>query len=584
MESGADFAQQLGDAARTCGTLTPSQVTGIGRLALVGHQYMTMLVKKAIGSARGAPLLVSYAADGTPLLTKHQVKEQGPGGSSVLRSGHAAHELLMQTLFCRRLDAQGQAHTIAICHAPVPLTNGKSALAQYAVGRLFVPDLRLLGHRGIQICHFAFDRACFSSLGKIWKQHHQQKAAGSGLGGDPMASSTMLDLTTWVVATPCAVHDTHNSLKWSMFLYCQNTTVLKDVYIVVESLRHCLDLLHGYLGSWLVEHLHFVPDEDLDSVESLQEVWLALGVAPAVIEILAEQLRLRWKDGRLEVAASCRETDNLVGTVSFALLSVWHFIKFSDSRWGTIGRSCRSLAAGLLTGLESLVDTIRADPRASDYNLHGFERLSEAAKRFIMRAALASHVSDSVLSMLMGDSRVAMMLPDLRQAVQEEIEWLANLGGSVWSAMAGPGNEAAHVLRSDTIAAGHVSIAFLHHRYFAAAGELPWSLASGDPAANLEKLKSSPQPQEATAAKVWTLLQMGFNRQQLVVGLQLLQDCPWGTVAVEQAHASAAVVKRFHHEYGLETLIPRSLCHGMRKLLPQVSNKQKDSNSNNNCS
>eukprot|EP00972_Heterocapsa_arctica_P096300 14207510-Heterocapsa_arctica.AAC.1 len=62
---------------------------------------------------------------------------------------------------------------------------------------------------------------------------------------------------------------------------------------------------------------------------------------------------------------------------------------------------------------------------------------------------------------------------------------------------------------------------------------------------------------------------MGFNRQQLLVGLQLLLDCPWGTVAVEQAHASAAVVKRYHHEYGLETLLPRSFVHGMRKLLPQ---------------
>ena len=561
----ADFAKQLEEYAVVSGALTHGDVHKIGLLAEVGQRYQRILIRKAVHAAQGAPMLMSYSADGTPALLKHQVKQQNPSGSSVLRSGKASHELLVQTLFCRRLDGMGKSHTVALLHAPVPLTNGKSAMAQYAVGREFVPDLRKEGHRGIQICHFAFDRACYSALAKLWQQHHQGLAAegGSDEDGDPLASTALLDLLTWVVATPCAVHDTHNGLKWSLF------EILKDVFVVIESLRNCLDLLHSYLGLWLADHLHFVEEEELNSVDSLQDLWLAIGVAPSVVEILAEELRLRWRDGKIEVAASCRETDDLVGKISFALLSLWHFQKFSESRWVTVGASCRSLAAGLLTGLPSLVATIRKDPKASDFNPHGFERLTATARKFVVRAAVSSHVSDAGLRTLMEDSRVVVHLPALKGSVQDEVQWLADVGGSVWTALAGASGEAASVLRSDTIASGHVALAFLHSRYIRAAQQLPWSLACGDPAANLDKLKDMPQPKEPTASKIWTLLQLGFNRQQLLVGFQLLLDAPWGTVAVEQQHASAATLRRFHGEYGLETLLPRSLVHGMRKLLPK---------------
>lgn len=570
MEADTDFAKELAKHAAASGALSHGDKDMIGLLAMVGQQHMRTQLRKAVSSAGGAPLLTSYSADGTPALVKHQVKQKSPAGSSVLRVGKSSHEFLVQSLFCRWIDSMGKPHTVALLHAPVPLTHGKTAMAQYAVGRQFVLDLRQ-EHKGIQVCHFAFDRAGFSALARLWNRHHQSKAADEGSEDDPFASEAKLDLLTWVVATPCAVHDTHNGLKWSMYLHCQKTSVLQDVYVVVESLRNCLDLLHGFLGGWLADHLHFVSEEDLDDVDALQEMWYALGVEPSVVEVLAGELRLRWKRGRLEVAAPNLNTESLIGKVSFALLSIWHFRKFSESRWVTIGSSCRSLAAGLLTGLESLVATIRESPGASDFYFHGFEKLTTASKQFIVRAALSSHVSDSCLRSLMEDSRVMRHLPALKEAALEEIGWLADLGDGTWSSLAGISGEAASVLKSDTVAAGHIAWAFVHSRYVTMAGQLPWSLACGDPAANLEALKEQPQPQEATAAKIWTLLRLGYNRQQLLAGLQLLLDAPWGTVAVEQQHASAAVIKRFHHEVGMETLLPKSLVHSMQKLLPKAS-------------
>jgi hypothetical protein len=94
----------------------------IGLLAEVGQKYQRILIRRAVHAARGAPMLMSYSADGTPALLKHQVKQQSPSGSSVLRSGKASHELLVQTLFCRRVDGTGKVHTVALLHPPVPLT------------------------------------------------------------------------------------------------------------------------------------------------------------------------------------------------------------------------------------------------------------------------------------------------------------------------------------------------------------------------------------------------------------------------------------------------------------------------------
>ena len=41
----------------------------------------------------------------------------------------------------------------------------------------------------------------------------------------------------------------------------------------------------------------------------------------------------------------------------------------------------------LLTGFESLVERIRAEPKSSNYHIGGFERLGEQGRRFLASAA-----------------------------------------------------------------------------------------------------------------------------------------------------------------------------------------------------
>ena len=62
---------------------------------------------------------------------------------------------------------------------------------------------------------------------------------------------------------------------------------------------------------------------------------------------------------------------------------------------------------------------------------------------------------------------------------------------------------------------------------------------------------------------------MGFNRAQLVAAVSLFREIPWSSIPVEQSHASAAVLRRFHPEYSVEMLATRATLHQMRHLVQE---------------
>ena len=151
---------------------------------------------------------------------------------------------------------------------------------------------------------------------------------------------------------------------------------LKDVHIVIESLRNSYDLLVVHLGNWIITSLSF---EDWD-FQHQRELWTLLGLEPdRVDEFVA--LQLRFHGGRLKVAASYRDSPNLLESISTCLLHAWRFRKFTTSRWITVGDSCKTMVIALLTGVESLVRAVRRHPKTSDYYIHGFGRINEDIKK-----------------------------------------------------------------------------------------------------------------------------------------------------------------------------------------------------------
>ena len=59
-----------------------------------------------------------------------------------------------------------------------------------------------------------------------------------------------------------------------------------------------------------------------------------------------------------------------------------------------------------------------------------------------------------------------------------------------------------------------------------------WSLLRGDPAEQLEELRGQAKPADATLAKIWTLLRIGYNFEELLQALSLVRDLSWSSVCL----------------------------------------------------
>ena len=124
----------------------------------------------------------------------------------------------------------------------------------------------------------------------------------------------------WNVATACCNHDCHNGLKWGLHNHFGDAQLIQDVHIGIESLRNSYMQLLQNLGPWLVGVVEFV--EDPSPSERLAQVWRALGLAPDIVDLLANKLHLIFKDGRLEIHSALAGDPTLFEEVSGVLLSV----------------------------------------------------------------------------------------------------------------------------------------------------------------------------------------------------------------------------------------------------------------------
>lgn len=108
-------------------------------------------------------------------------------------------------------------------------------------------------------------------------------------------------------------------------------------------------------------------------------VWRLLGVPADKVELfgLIDPL---WEDGALWVNPYVLEDEETASKVTEVLFFASKWRTFSNSRWLTMGYATRALVLSLAFGLEHWVALVRADPKASDYYLHGFSRLSPALK------------------------------------------------------------------------------------------------------------------------------------------------------------------------------------------------------------
>lgn len=404
-------------------------VEDVSRVCEVGKFYMQEQARDLVKNAGSAPLLVAYSSDGTRFQSKVRY-EREVQGVRVTRVGGSSAEYLVRQTFLRSIAADGQAKTVVVLRDPLPLREGEGAWNLFSAGVSFLPTLRQLGHEGIAIQHYCFDRALFEPLSLRFAQQHsllarQASAASSSSGGALGQSLGLQELLEWVVSCGCSVHDAHNSLKWGLYVQFSDTSLLKDIYIGIEALRNSYDLLQRFLGSWVSQVVRFV--EQPVSAEVLAELWIALGISADMVEVLAHDLHLIWKDGFLEVDARLQGDSDLLEKVSGCLLYIWKWKSVCESRWCTVGTSCRVVVGGFLSGIQSLVSAIKKAPNTSTYYLNGFDRFTPDNLALVATAALAAYPSEALLMEILEDDRVLGRLLQLEECMQEEMQWLASI-------------------------------------------------------------------------------------------------------------------------------------------------------------
>ena len=374
--------------------------------------------------------------------------------------------------------------------------------------------------------------------------------------------------------TGCALHDAQNGFKRPLLEWMGDADCVRNVHVAVQSVRNSMDLIVRHVGLWVARALRFRPVLTSDETNDLQCLWNCLGLEPELVDLLSETLQLRWRDGVLLVSEQLQGTD-CVGLATNTLLTVWRFRQFTDSRWLLVGTTGRALTAAHLTGLPHLVQHTLNDPKSSHYYLGGFRRLQKKEWAFMVHAAVASRPMDAVLLMLMEDSRVLPQLEALKSALHEEMDWMARLPHFVWAALAEVGSLPSHELRDRCLAMGHASVCLFYCRVIHVAEGPPFNLALGCIKDKLHLLSQQPEPVEFNVKKVWCLLQCGICVDTVARLVTLFLELPWTTLNAEQLHGIAAALRRHHPEYALGTLLSRSTVLTAHKLLPKVSQEDR---------
>ena len=566
------FRQWLLSFCNAPTTFTHSDKAQCAKICEVMKTFLYQKAQRIIAQCKGRAVLLTYASDGTPLLTQKTYTAKTESGQTVVRKGGHGTDFLMQRAYLRTSDDKGDPIITCILADPVPMSEGKSATHQYTAAKDFLPLVKEIGHRGVCISHYCFDRAGFAPVSKLLKQRHclyHHKATSA----DPSGEAHLQQRLDWTVSTACCNHDCHNALKWGLAPLHQIED-LKDLYIVVGSLRNSFDLIHSHLKTFVVENILFVAEEG--DAQETYHYWVQLGVQSDVAEALAD-LNLQWANGHLQVNDRHKSSECLIEAICTSMLTIFKWTKFTDSRWCTIGAASRSLVASLTVGLEALAKKIRSNPKMSDWYIHGFARLSNVCKKFAVVAAIAANVCDAVLIELLHDDRVVLRLETLQKAASEELDLITELSDVFWSKLAAlvPGTTA-QLIRSWCMESSLTSAAFMTRKFFRVAKQLPWSLAIGDIHQNLELLALQEEPEEETASKIWQLLRMGYNRASLVEGVELLAHVHWSTGGVEQAHGSAAIVRKYHPMYSMDMVAQRSFVHMSRALLQASADDSKE--------
>ena len=116
--------------------------------------------------------------------------------------------------------------------------------------------LKKMGHKGISISHYVFDRGPFASIHSLLharhRLYHERRRASVGASGGHV--DEMEEHSDWVAATGCAQHDLSNALKWAHGVDNPEVATLKALHICIESLRNTTAAVLSEIPLFIAKH------------------------------------------------------------------------------------------------------------------------------------------------------------------------------------------------------------------------------------------------------------------------------------------------------------------------------------------
>ena len=163
----------------------------------------------------------------------------------------------------------------------------------------------------------------------------------------------------------------------------------------------------------------------------------------------------------------------------------------------------------------------------------------------------------------------------LKETLDDEMQWLCSQPQRLWDRVGEAAGVPGEELRSASIHAALVSVAHIRENVIRVVESPPWSLAIGDVKANLAELATKPEPADLTTFKVWVAAVKLGPTPELVEALTLVKDLSHVIKIAESQHARVGLIKKFHPEYHLMTLLARSIVSMLNLLLPLKTAEEK---------
>ena len=487
------------------------------------------------------------------------------GADSSRASARVGTEFFVSVIYVTAHESGASPKHAVIFKEPAQLERGKS-MANLLSYMLATPGMMLgTGPRlAITLHHQIHDRG----MSMRFRSALAGAVAEAQASHQECSDSASSDLLHFHTEAGCALHDGHNSLKWAHeHLFGKNVELLKALHIAIGAIRDSILKCYHGMGSWLANVVQPVTKEELPSEEARLQFFQIMGAPADVLSELVNDAGVWWhaEKGQLQAKSTFLQTQDSIGQLTNMLMKVWRPQSFSASRWATIGASCRSVALAHSTGLLSLHKHLTLSGSITDFEAHGSNMLQKEEIRFCYIIGLVSYVPETFVELMLRDNRLLKHGIDVLESAIEELQLLESVTSEVWTCLAGHVGGSPTDLRHQVISGCHVSLAYLDKRVFSTLTSLPWSLCIGDIAQNLQDLlEDEEMPHEVTAQKLWSLGKSGFDRRRLLQTLEAMRELCFTSHLTEKLHASAAVVKRHHPDYGARTTEMRSFVHTFR--------------------